>query len=158
MKIRNGFVSNSSSSSFIIIGKPVNINDLKVSDIKNKNYVVVGKDLSDGSDIFNIDSIDIFYFLKTVEYMDNPFEDFEIFENSKIKSRTEDEIKFDSKDMLEGELTAISYWQDYRSCKDIEDLFDKYLSFYENENEFRSCYKKLKNRDLRKEKLEQIKN
>lgn len=61
MKIRNGFVSNSSSSSFIILGSsaaPLNraqtVEYLKTD--PNARIVVVGASLSDGDDIFCLDS------------------------------------------------------------------------------------------------------
>lgn len=39
MKIRNGFVSNSSSSSFCLIGELVDINDLTPEDLKENTYM-----------------------------------------------------------------------------------------------------------------------
>ena len=48
MKIRNGYVSNSSSSSFLIIGRKIDYNDIKDEDL----IYVEGKELCDGKDIF----------------------------------------------------------------------------------------------------------
>jgi hypothetical protein len=53
VKIRNDFVTNSSSSSFVIIGKKVNgYNEI---DLSKSKYVVIGDFLSDGYDIFDVD-------------------------------------------------------------------------------------------------------
>jgi|GEM_PF-4462425 len=40
MKIRQGFVSNSSSSSFVVIGKRVSLTDISLDDFKNKNWMI----------------------------------------------------------------------------------------------------------------------
>lgn len=58
MKIRNGFVSNSSSSSFLLIGTKV-----KASDVKNlsNHYVVVGPSLNEGLDVFDLDDYETLY-------------------------------------------------------------------------------------------------
>lgn len=56
MKIRSGYVSNSSSSSFVVIGKDTgNIysNNLQL-DFENKQYVMLGKELSDGTDYIEL--------------------------------------------------------------------------------------------------------
>lgn len=53
MKIRNGFVSNSSSSSFVIIGNPIAISELKPEDI-GRGIIVIGRTLADGEDVIKI--------------------------------------------------------------------------------------------------------
>jgi hypothetical protein len=41
MKIRNGFVSNSSSSSFILIGEEINEGEINFSNLKKDEYYIV---------------------------------------------------------------------------------------------------------------------
>lgn len=53
MKIRDGFVSNSSSSSFIVNAHSVGFNDIKIND---KRYFAIGKELCDGVDIIYVHS------------------------------------------------------------------------------------------------------
>ena len=47
MKIRTGFVSNSSSSSFCLVGKYININEIN----KNDKVYLLGKSLYEGQDV-----------------------------------------------------------------------------------------------------------
>ena len=58
MKKRNGFVSNSSSSSFIVIGKRCNPSDLKIGDFVIGKYMRKGQD---GITIADKDMLDFIY-------------------------------------------------------------------------------------------------
>ena len=59
MKIRNGFVSNSSSSNFIVIGRPAKLNE-----IKDDHVMFLGRWLGDGQDWFRPDPEMISYMLE----------------------------------------------------------------------------------------------
>ena len=60
MKIRQGFVSNSSSSSFIILGKDVDIMNITPNMVKEKIIMVIGDSLWEGEDVFQIRNIEEF--------------------------------------------------------------------------------------------------
>lgn len=53
MKIRVDFVTNSSSSSFVIVGREVKISEIDLND--NNTYYCAGMELGDGQDIFEMD-------------------------------------------------------------------------------------------------------
>jgi hypothetical protein len=57
MKVRNGFVSNSSSSSFVLIGNKVSFDEIDFSE--GQKYYVLGNFLSDGRNIFRLKSEDL---------------------------------------------------------------------------------------------------
>jgi len=156
MKIRNGFVSNSSSSSFMLIGKKININDICDADIKDRSFIVVGKQMGDGDDIFYIESVEMLWFVKSAQKVDfgvDWFEGFEIYETHKTQTDWE-HLEFEAKDLPEGKLVATQYYKDYSASSDVSSLFNNYLFNDDKINEFNRIY----NRYQRKQKLKNIKN
>lgn len=77
MKTRNGFVSNSSSCSFLIVGIPTPVDKLLESNIPD-GIACIGRDLSDAADVFTITSKEMLDFVR--EHSNQ----FECFINSEV--------------------------------------------------------------------------
>jgi hypothetical protein len=87
MKIRNGFVSNSSSSSFTIIydEKVEDIDKLNECEIKTNKYMFIGKYLYNGIDIIDIGDNET---LNAIKKIPNALNNFSIIKNPRKLDNT----------------------------------------------------------------------
>ena len=130
MKIRNGFVSNSSSSSFILVGFKRDLEDVENEDLENREYWCIGKYLEEGSDIFRIKDSDIFREVKKCGY------EFEVWESLQVEFDNEMIL---NKNLLnyinENEILKIYAGERcYHSAENYRDIVEHYKEWYLNEN------------------------
>ena len=126
MKIRNGFVSNSSSSSFLILGNNIDILDVTSSMIKEKQIYFLGKYLNEGRDIFQIKKIEELAFLKALskECSDIFFIDAFAIGHSDF----EGEINVDKLPKT-GKVKYYNTDRDYNSSDSLSDLKERYDNY-----------------------------
>jgi len=147
MKIRVGFVSNSSSSSFVILGREIDIMTITPKIFKEKSIMVLGEDLGDGQDVFQIKTIEELAFLKALQKIESADE--LTFIESYVFSEDEDYAEFDvSKLPKKGKVKCFNGWMDYNSSDSLKLLKERYDEFGKTEN--------VMQRYLRSTKLDKI--
>lgn len=128
MKIRQGFVSNSSSSSFVVIGKDTEIMKITSKMIKDKMIMVVGKSLSDGDDVFQIKTIEQLAFIKALNKIsiEDNFKYIEAFTTLDDDYEGEIDVKYLPKT---GKIKYYNLNKDYWSSSDLDTLQKRYDEF-----------------------------
>ena len=67
MKVRQGFISNSSSTSFLIIGREIEIKNVSPKMIKEKKIIGMSEDIiEEGLDVFRVKTVEELAFLKSM--------------------------------------------------------------------------------------------
>lgn len=154
MKVRNGFVSNSSSSSFIASAIELNIEDI-TKDMLSSQIIAVGKDLCEGTDIISINDIFKLKFFKI--FNEYEFEFYEIISS---------ELEFYGSDEERDLILKKSEWKpnyveldlemDHSPSSSLETLFERYFEKYSNIDIENIDLEKYLDRLYRERKLKRI--
>ena len=129
MKVRNGYISNSSSSSFVIIGKQVLFNEIKPGDL----IYVQGKEISDGIDIFELTD-------EIKEVMEgwknkNRLNKFEFYKSRMVgKEFNREDTEIPDLELEDGD-ELIVFNKDYHSTVSLDDFENSYDDYYFEDEE-----------------------
>lgn len=127
MKIRSGFVSNSSSSSFVALATPININDITTEMIKKCEVITFGSEISEGIDMIEINSEDMIKFFKLFpKYHDDWGSDEFCF--WKVIKSGEDGFTFNKSELHGEQYEIISKIIDQHSSTDLSTLIERYTN------------------------------
>lgn len=151
MKIRQGFVSNSSSSSFIVFGRNIDIKDITPSIIKEKEIICLGKELSEGQDIFYIKNIDTF--LKALNELGRDIEyDMEFIEVYSVGGFDEYSGELDLTNLTTKKIQYFNIDKDYSSSRDLSDIKERYDENNEADNIAKKYLRSIKIKEIQKTK------
>ena len=124
MKIRTGFVSNSSSSSFVVFNREVDFDEITKEMIKTSKAFAYGEDYcyGEGSDYFELD-MEMFIFLQTHTDQEGLkfFEVYKMVEDSGEFSLADLNLPPDKKFVVES--IAIGY----HCCTELKDMKERYF-------------------------------
>jgi hypothetical protein len=121
MKIRRGFVSNSSSSSFVMIYKDINVDEITENDFNNENYKILASTgvYGEGQVMCAVKDQEMFDLLKkviesentegSIEFYKSYYNDCygrEVFDIKKLASLNED-LKIYNEEINQGFITSV---------------------------------------------------